>query len=545
MEINLRSPLNNTMKTSKKLMMAISAGSMLMAASCTNPASNSTGWEYNNPDNGGFEKVVYQEQETGPGLVLIEGGTFSMGRIEQDVMYDWNNQPRRVTVSSFYMDETEVRNIDWLEYLFWTRNVYGTDYTEVLKKALPDTLVWRDRLAFNEPYVEYYLRHPAYHEYPVVGVNWLQANDFCAWRTDRVNEFILIREGVLEFDPNNWVNENNFNTDAYLVGQYEGTVKKNKADLNSKGSGERKVRMEDGIILPRYRLPTEAEWEFAAYSLIGNTTDEDVVKRKLYPWNGHYVRNDMDQDIGKMMANFKRGRGDNMGTAGNLNDNADITAPVLSYWPNDYGLYNMAGNVSEWVMDVYRSVSHDDKSDFRAFRGNVFQTKILNEEGAVADKDSLGHIKYRNVEPVTDNLAERRNYKRSDNINFLDGDFSSQVDEENWKSLLATAAAAEEGGGEAPAEGGEAPAAPTGDGEAIAPESNGMYFSKKMAEAGPDITSMINDKAHVFKGGNWHDRAYWMNPGTRRFLDERQSTSWLGFRCAMTRVGSPVGFNSK
>jgi hypothetical protein len=205
----------------------------------------------------------------------------------------------------------------------------------------------------------------------------------------------------------------------------------------------------------------------------------------------------------------------------------------------------MAGNVSEWVMDVYRSVSHDDKSDFRAFRGNVFQTKILNEEGAVADKDSLGHIKYRNVEPVTDNLAERRNYKRSDNINFLDGDFSSQVDEENWKSLLATAAAAEEGGGEAPAEGGEAPAAPTGDGEAIAPESNGMYFSKKMAEAGPDITSMINDKAHVFKGGNWHDRAYWMNPGTRRFLDERQSTSWLGFRCAMTRVGSPVGFNSK
>jgi formylglycine-generating enzyme required for sulfatase activity len=81
MEINLRSPLNNTMKTSKKLMMAISAGSMLMAASCTNPASNSTGWEYNNPDNGGFEKVVYQEQETGPGLVLIEGGTFSMGRI--------------------------------------------------------------------------------------------------------------------------------------------------------------------------------------------------------------------------------------------------------------------------------------------------------------------------------------------------------------------------------------------------------------------------------------------------------------------------------
>jgi gliding motility-associated lipoprotein GldJ len=242
-----------------------------------------------------------------------------------------------------------------------------------------------------------------------------------------------------------------------------------------------------------------------------------------------------------MMANFKRGRGDNMGTAGNLNDNADITAPVLSYWPNDYGLYNMAGNVSEWVMDVYRPVSHDDKSDFRAFRGNVFQTKVLNEEGAVADKDSLGHIKYRNVEVVADNLAERRNYKRSDNINFLDGDFSSQVDEENWKNLLATAAAAEgEGGGEGG--GGEAAEGGSEGAETAAPESNGMYYNTK--SGGSDITSMINDKAHVFKGGNWHDRAYWMNPGTRRYLDERQSTSWLGFRCAMTRVGSPVGFNS-
>jgi gliding motility-associated lipoprotein GldJ len=515
----------------KSFLIPLGASAILLMGSCSKETSGVTGWEYNNPDNGGFERVPYQEQETGPGLVLIEGGTFTMGRVEQDVLYDWNNSPRRVTVSSFYMDETEVRNIDWLEYLFWTRNVYGTDYPEVLKKALPDTLVWRDRLAFNEPYVDLYLRHPAFYEYPVVGINWLQANDFCSWRTDRVNEFILIREGILEFDPNNWVNENNFNTDAYLVGQYEGTVKKNKPDLNSKGSGERKVRMEDGILLPKYRLPTEAEWEFAAYSLVGNTIDEDVTQRKLYPWNGHYVRNDSERDIGKMMANFKRGRGDNMGTSGALNDNADITNPVLAYWPNDYGLYNMAGNVSEWVMDVYRPLSNDDRSDFRAFRGNVFQTKVQNEEGAIADKDSLGHLKYRNVDNEKDNLAERRNYKRADNINYLDGDYSSQVNEENWKAILTAAADAEESGGS---------------GEVKEAESNGMYYAKKASEESTmEINSMINDKSHVFKGGNWHDRAYWMNPGTRRYTDERQSTSWLGFRCAMTRVGSPVGLGSK
>src|SRR5436190_15264811 len=219
----------------------------LLFASCGREKSSSTGWNYNDPKNGGFEVTPYDEQETGPGLVLIEGGTFSMGRTEQDITLDWNNMPRRVTVSSFYMDETEVANIHYLEYLYWTSRVYGGDYPEVYKKALPDTLVWRDRLAYHEPYVELYLRHPAYQQYPVVGVNWLQAMDFCAWRTDRVNEQILIREGVLRQNPNQ-INEDNFNTESYLAGQYEGLVKSDLPDLNptSGSNGTRKVRLEDG-----------------------------------------------------------------------------------------------------------------------------------------------------------------------------------------------------------------------------------------------------------------------------------------------------------
>jgi len=459
-------------------------------ASCTKEKSAVTGWNYNDSKNGGFEVVPYEEQETGPGLILIEGGTFTMGRTEQEITNDWNNIPRRVTVSSFYVDETEVANIHYLEYLYWLSRVFAADYPEVFKKALPDTLVWRDRLAYNEPLVELYLRHPAYQQYPVVGVNWLQANDFCAWRTDRVNEQILVREGIMRPNPNQ-INEDNFNSEAYLAGQYEGLVKSDLIDLNpsSGENGTRKVRTEDGILLPKYRLPTEAEWEYAALAQIGNTVYERVTDRKQYPWNGHIVRNKDEKYKGQMMANYKRGRGDNMGTAGFLNDNADRPAPVHSYWPNDFGLYCMAGNVSEWVMDVYRPLSPEDKSDFNPYRGNVFETQQRDEEGAIIEKDSLGRIPYREVTP--EESAERRNYTKADNINYLDAD-----------------------------------------------ESENIKYDY-------GITSLINDKARVYKGGSWKDRAYFLSPGVRRFLDENQSTDDIGFRCAMTRVGSPVGLGSK
>jgi sulfatase modifying factor 1 len=459
----------------------------LIFTSCAKEKSSVTGWDYNEPKNGGYEKVYYEEQETGPGLILIEGGTFAMGRTEQDITIDWDNIPRRVTVASFYMDESEISNLHYREYLYWLDRVFGTDYPEVYKKALPDTLVWRSKLGYNEPYVELYLRHPAYNDYPVVGVNWLQANDFAAWRTDRVNEQILIREGILRVNPAQ-INEDNFNTDAYLADQYEGLVKSPLQDLNP-NRDTRKVIMEDGILLPRYRLPTEAEWEYAALGLIGNTMFERVTDRKQYPWNGHVVRNAEEKYRGEMLANFKRGRGDNMGTAGKLNDNADITAPVISYVPNDYGLYNMGGNVAEWVLDTYRPLSHEDKDDFNSFRGNVFKTQLTDEEGQVAEKDSLGRIIYRDV-----SMAEnegRRNYQAADNISYLDGD---------------------------------------------EPEYIAYNYG---------VTSMVDDQARVVKGGSWKDRAYWMSPGARRFLDQRQSTDYIGFRCAMHRVGSPVGFSQK
>ena len=492
------------MKT--KYLLSVCLAGVFVLASCSKQdltksgsSSNTTGWDYNSKDNGGFEVNPKNDQTTGPGLVFIEGGSFTMGRVEQDLTFEWNSVPRRVTVSSFYMDETEVRNVDYREYLFWIARVFS-EYPAVYRKALPDTLVWRNKMAYNEPYVEYYFRHPAYNEYPVVGVNWLQANDYCAWRSDRVNEMILVQNKILKLDPQQSGAEN-FNTDAYLAGQYEGLVNKNK--ISPMGT-ERKVILEDGLLLPKYRLPTEAEWEFAAFALVGNSFDERIYERRLYPWNGHTLRNDNSKVRGQMRANYVRGRGDYMGTAGNLNDNAEITAPVKSYWPNDYGLYCMAGNVSEWVLDVYRPMSFDDFNEFRPFRGNVFQEVVRDEEGNVAPKDSLGRVKTQNV--TAEHAAGRKNYTKSDYRNYNDGDVASSLD-------YSTSEGDKEKGG-----------------------STRMYANNQS-----DFSSLVTDNTRVYKGGSWRDRAYWLSPGTRRFLDEASSKDDLGFRCAMTRVGSPAG----
>ncbi len=443
--------------------------------------SRTTGWEYNSEETGNIPYLSGYEQETGPGLAFIQGGTFTMGRVEEDVMYQWDNHPRRVTVASFYMDETEVSNQDYREYIYWLRRVYPGD-REKLNFALPDTNLWRSELAYNEPYVNNYFRHPAYSDYPVVGVNWNQANAYCTWRTDRVNEKILVERGILVHD-NTQAGENVFTTDAYLAGLYQGTP----------GNNDQEVRWEDGIMLPSYRLPTEAEWEYAAYGLIGNTDGELLTDRRLYPWDGAYLRKDDRKEKGRLRANFVRGRGDMMGMAGALNDNADITAPVFSYEPNDYGLYCMAGNVNEWVADVYRPLSFLDVDEFQPFRGNVI-TEYRRDANGQLVRNQYGEL-------VRDTIADYRNYR--------DGSVDSQVVESgDWN--------AEQGR-----------------------RTSDMYMSDNRPGY---FSSFINDEVRVFKGGSWKDRSYWLVPGTRRYLEQSGAQNDLGFRCVMDRTGSPQGF---
>ncbi|MBR4327751.1 MAG: SUMF1/EgtB/PvdO family nonheme iron enzyme [Bacteroidales bacterium] len=500
------------------LLACLVAGSSLMMTSCgpkvqqRKGSSGKTGWGYNDPKWGGFEVAEYVEQEAGPGLVLIEGGTFTMGSVEQDVMYDWNSMRKRVTVSSFYMDETEISNVDYREYLNWVCKVFLGEFDEVYFRALPDTLCWRRRLAFNEPYVQFYFRHPAYNDYPVVGVSWDQASEYCLWRTDRVNEKALIDYGFIEYQ-NDQKGNLNFNTDAYVAGKYEVNVRKYISN-----ESERPVNIADGIILPNYRLPTEAEWEYAALALIGNaiTSPERIVNQRLYPWNGHYVRNEEKANRGLFRANVQRGRGDLMGVAGYLNDNAAPTAPVDSYWPNDYGLYCMAGNVNEWVLDVYRNFTNQDVEEFNPFRGNVFQVLDMDANNEFIVDDTTGRLKYRNM--TDEESADRVNYQYADNINYKDGDLKSSIDKSLWEQKQ--------------------------DGEAVEDIGSERMYHNKNAE-GNAMTSLVNDRVRVYKGGGWRDRIYWMVPGTRRFLQQDRSSDDIGFRCAMIRVGSPSGVSGK
>lgn len=243
--------------------------------------SRATGWKMIDRM-GGFANNYNKktkEQQTGPGLVFIEGGTFTMGRVQDDPMRDWNNVPTQQHVMSFYMDETEVTNLMYLEYLDWLKRVFppaNENYRKIYASALPDTLAWRNPLGFNAAMVNNYLRHPAFSEYPVVGVSWVQAVNFCKWRTDRVNEKLLEEA---DFSARNARFNNNanelFSTETYLktpTSAYGGNdsllnggkrsrrlveLKRDSTKLGAKHT-DLFLHRRDGVFLPAYRLPTEA-----------------------------------------------------------------------------------------------------------------------------------------------------------------------------------------------------------------------------------------------------------------------------------------------
>ena len=526
-----------------------------------NNISRATGWGINSKK-GGFEyNLDFNDQETGPGLVYIEGGTYTKGQVQDDVMHDWNNSPSQQHVMSFYIDETEVTNLMYMEYLDWLETVFPlgeSRYRQIYEGALPDTLVWRNNLGYLEELTTNYLRHPAYAEYPVVGVNWLQAVQFAEWRTNRVNEFILERESYVQKDirfsdgDGGVVNSgSSFDTKAYLkrpessygglmasdsiLGK-KGTKKKDTATVNVYAG------VDKGVLLPSYRLPTETEWEYAALGLVGDREYNTYRGKKKYPWSGGYTRSDERRNEGDQLANFKYGKGDYGGIAGWSDDGGDITIEVRSYPPNDFGVYDMAGNVAEWVADVYRPIIDDEFNDFNYFRGNIFLKNAIGEDGkaSIVSPDQLvfdtlpdGKIMLKRLPGSLEETAVteeetflRQNFSKSNNINFRDGDPQSTRLYENTESVVASGEPETNVMYNAPIP----PKVPIGDDGKIVWDEIEIDKSNRR-------TTLINDEVRVFKGGSWRDRAYWLDPAQRRYLPQYISTDYIGFRLAMSRLG--------
>lgn len=395
---------------------------MVWASGCTRKnyndlpkASRKTGVVYNKtPSEAGSTDAYgpkrFPGQEAAPDMVFVEGGTFHMGGSEGDIGNAYDNRERQVTVNSFYLDATEISNADWKEFLHYYEIDSGADKTQFMR---PDTFVWYRDLAYNEPFVELYFQHPAFAAYPVVGVSWYQSNEYCKWRSNFVNR------NLQEADP-------------------------------------------DAVPHPRFRLPTEAEWEYAARGLL---------EQELYPWEGKSLRNQK----GRFNANMKRGRGDYAGRSAaggsnlleGLNDGYMIPGPVISFFDvNDFGIYHMAGNVAEWTMDTYRVLAYEDFQDFQPFRrrGGVDDQAEEDVRYAENGKGATLSMLYNPYDP-----------KKSERIYNPEGHPNDRD----------------------------------------------------------------HDRMKVYRGGGWSDVAYYLSCGTRRYFYSDSSASHIGFRCAMSRVGSP------
>lgn len=345
----------------------------------------------------GFPVKEFKGMATAPGLVFVVGGTYFMGGGEKDIEYNFDNRKKQVTVSSFYMDETEISNLDYKEFLYYILQDSGEF---MYQQLYPDTTVWLRDFTYNDPMFEYYFSHIAFNTYPVVGITWHKANAYCQWRTAFVNNKLL------EKDP-------------------------------------------EAILFPRYRLPTEAEWEYAARGLL---------EQENYTWEGKSLRT----PYGDFKSNFKRGRGDYAGWAGGTSgkdlryftDGHFYMGPVKGFYPNDFGLFNMAGNVSEWCEDTYRKLSYEDEDDLNPIRrfgkSKIRPDKLLDDSG-YRDKFSLLFNPDPNARPGSEN----------------------------------------------------------------------------------------DDNIKVYRGGSWFDVAYFLTAGSRRFMHADTSSNTVGFRCVMTRLGSP------
>lgn len=517
-----------------------------------------SGWKPND-QKGWFFSGKKQKIKAWPGMVFIEGGSFTMGLVKDDVMHDWNNTPKRMQVRSFYIGETEVTNYEYREYLTWLKVVFPPDepqYKYIYEGSLPDQQVFNNKLSPNDFDNETYLFSSEFSYYPVVGISWLQAVNYCDWLTDRANEKALMNKGIIAKDY--YSNEEyNYGAKTFDLESYQNndsnvkdaidTVKLAKQTLiKSTNTRIQKANnsTKSGEVSP-FRLPTEVEWEYAALALPG---DREYNEYQGKPVVQNELRGEKGRERGQFMANFKVGRGDYSGIGGFGNDGADITTDVKRYQSNQFGVYGMYGNVAEWTADVYRPIIDDEANDFGYFRGNVYKTTIDNSNGGFQKfEDDVEYDTLNNGKLTYKSLPGK--YKKEvveDNINYRDGDRMSWLNprfEENSGMVTDSLGNVVENGGGAVAQ------AQSDTQEMYNAPVRKFYVDEKgrviLEKDDNTRTSDISDEVRVVKGGSWKDPIYWLDPGQRRYMHQAEATGWVGFRVAQDFKGSYESRKSK
>jgi hypothetical protein len=283
-----------------------------------------------------------------------------------------------------------------------------------------------------------------------------------------------------------------------------------------------------------------------------------------------------------------------MGVSGWLNDNADITAPVISYFPNDYGLYNMAGNVHEWVMDVYRPLTPNASNDLNPFRGNVFKQLARDEDGyslpleALTNEQaqSLGFMDENgdyifpanpgtmvmineqidgNDDPIDDgdNSGDNSGYSNNDESPYniykgrdnagMNGDYPYENPNSTHSSQNYNNPDDRPYGRDAYSYLDAKSSNPRHSPKRQYNRANNIDYrdGEGQTEFGPNYsgwgvydygrTTLINNYTRIYKGGSWQDDAYWLSPGNKRFLNEDLAQSDIGFRCVVDHLGYVSG----
>ena len=518
-----------------KLFSLIALSSTLALTSCgggsgvskgggTKKFVSKTGWKPND-SKGWFFAGKQQKQKGWPGMVFVEGGTFTMGLVKDDVMHDWNNSPQRMQVSSFFIGETEITNYEYREYLTWLKYVFqpaDPSFKAIYEGALPDSTTWTNKLARNDN-SEAQFRSAEYDYYPVVGVSWLQANKYCDWLTDRSNERALMDAGIISKDlymnESNNVGETAFNMDKFKANDPDMQAYVNDQRMaqrtGMKTTNQRLLaanRAPNAAMVAKFRLPTEVEWEYAALGMAKNREYNNYLGKKP---EIELLRGTKGKDRGMFLENFKQGRGDYSGLPGWKNDGSARTSDVKQYPSNDLGIYGMFGNVSEWTADVYRPMIDNELNDFNYYRGTNIQTMVRNGDGTLKRIDANG-VKY-------DTMADGRlvykglpgQYERetvADYSNFRDGDRQSSIDYDKGTDDSTSSAYNMYNGP-----------------RKFFVTANGKV---KLQRDEKSRTSAMTNSIRVIKGGSWQDTSYWLDPGQRRYKEQGKAYGWIGFRVA-------------